>query len=89
MERNRDWVPDREYIEECGYLDKTLMQSRTVKTLLNLMDILLSNDISDENKHDKLNKMRGYWAECLTVADIRKDKNWQRRKKVEREINGY
>ena len=70
---NRDYAPDKLYLHRYGTLDKTLVQSKTMTTLVKFM-------LGTKPSNDKWKKERDsiveYWEICTEIARERKKQSY-------------
>jgi hypothetical protein len=68
---NRDYAPDKMYLFKYGSLDKTIVQSKTMATLMKFISTIES-DNKEWNKDRK--SILGYWEMCTEIARERKER---------------
>ena len=68
---NRDYAPDKMYLFKYGSLDKTIVPSKTMETLIQFI-LAVKTDDKKWNKERK--SIKEYWEMCTEIARERKER---------------
>ena len=89
MKRNRIYIKDKMELSTFGLLDKTIMQSRTAKSLILFINYLMQGRQTTAKKREEANEVTKYWKDCTDISNKKKEINWKHVEKMERETNGH
>jgi hypothetical protein len=81
---NRDYAPDKMYLFKYGKLDKTIVQSNTMATL---MEFILAAKTSDKKWNKDRDSIKAYWEMCTEIARERKERARTNVIKRDNEVN--